>query len=218
MTDPTGGQSAAGETGQSAGTADPGQQPQGQAGGQSAPGATGTTPTDNGQSTVSREDYDRLRTQLAAADQKRVEAEKAHAQLRDKDMPEMQKAQRDLTESQARVTELEASLSSLRIENAFLSANTQDWHNPGAALQLLDRSKITVDSNGQVVGMKEAIEALAKSHAFLLKPKSADDGKGNTAPPPPGTSPSNGGIAPGSGAKPDASAVAARFPAMRQRI
>lgn len=223
MTAPLGGQSAADETGQGAGTIDQGTANAGTAGGQSAPGATGTGTTDSGQSTVPREDYDRLKNQLAAADQKRAAAEAAHAQLRDKDMPQLQKLERDLGDAQAALAERDATISQMRVELAFFNDNTHDWHSPALAIQSLDRSRITVDSEGKVVGMKDALAALAKQHPYLLKPASAGDGQGSgtgtpPAPPAPGTAPANGGIAPQAGTKPSAAELGKRFPAMRQRL
>jgi len=221
MTDPLGsGQSATGEAGQSAGSADPGAANAG-ASGQSAAGTTGTTATDGGQSTVSRAEFDQLRAQLAAADKKRADAEAAHAQLRDKDMPALQKAERDLQVATATLAERDAVITQQRVEIAFLTDNTREWHNPGAALQLLDRSKITVDADGKVMGMKDALTALATAHPYLLKPAPAGDANGGTgqqAPPAgPGTAPANGGIAPQSGTKPTVADLGKRFPALRQR-
>lgn len=221
MTDPLGAQSGAGGEGQSAGATDQGTGNAANAGAQSGAGATGTTPTDAGQSTVAREDYERLRTQLAAADQKRQQAEAAHAQLRDRDVPALQKAERDLVAATAAVSERDATIASMRVELAFFTDNTKDWHNSSLAIQSLDRSRITVDSEGKVLGMKDALEALAKAHPYLLKPAPAADGQGGTGTPPaplaPGTAPANGGIAPPAGAKPTTAELGRRFPALRQR-
>ena len=220
MTAPLGPQSGATDPGQSAVVGDQGVVTDPATGGQSAAGANPVTPTDPGQSAVSREEYDRLQARLQAADQRASQNEAALRQLRDKDMPEMQKLQRDLTETQKVVETLQATNSSLIVENAFLTNNDHDWHSPAAALQLLDRSKITVDDAGNVAGMKDALKALATAHPFMLKPKPAEGsgatGAGNS--PPPGTSPANGGINPQTGAKTDATAAAVRFPAMRQRL
>lgn len=219
MTAPLGGQSAATETGQSSGAGDQGTGTVVDASGQSAAtGTTGTPPVVE-QSVVSRAEFDQLRAQLAAADRRRAEAEAAHAQLRDKDMPQMQKLERDLTEAQAMATAAAEANSALRVENAFLVDNTYDWHSPQAALQLLDRSKVTVDDQGTVSGMKDALKALATSHPFMLKPQAAGaEGAAPGTSPPPGTAPANGGIAPQAGAKVDAKVAANRFPAMRQRL
>lgn len=221
MTDPLGGQSAATGTGQSAVTGDQGTGTATDASGQSAAtGQANQTPTDNGQSTVSREEFERLRTQLAAADKKRAEAEQQFAQLRDKDVPALQKAERDLQEAQTAVAQLKEATTALRVENAFLTDNTFDWHSPQVALAQLDRSKITVDVDGNVTGMKDALKALAQAHPFLLKPKTAEGTPpaGTTPPASPGTAPSNGGIGAQQGTAPDKAAMAKRFPAMKSRL
>ena len=221
MTDPLGGQSAATGTGQSAGTGDQGTSTATDTSGQSAAtGTTATTPPADGQSAVSREEFDRLRAQLAAADKARAEAQAAHAQLRDKDMPEMQKLQRDFQEAAAKVEALTTANQSLRVENAFImtAPGEYDWYNPSAALQLLDRSKITVDADGNVQGMKDALKALALAHPYLLKPKASDDQGSQGNPPPPGTSPATGGIARPAGTQPDVAAMTSRFPALKQRL
>lgn len=220
MTDPLGAPSGAGGDGQSAGPIDPGTGTAGTAGGQSASGTTGTTANADGQSAVSRTEFDQLRAQLAAADRKRQEAEAAHAQLRDKDMPALQKAERDLQVATAQLNERDVTIQAQRLEIAFFNDNTKDWHSPASALQLLDRSKITVDSEGKVSGMKDALEALAKAHPYLLKPTPAGDGDGGTGTPPataPGTAPANGGIGQPAGTKPTLDALGKRFPAIRQR-
>lgn len=222
MTDPLGGQSAATGEGQSAATGDQGAGNAANAGGQSATGTDGTTTAPNGQSAVTREEFDRIRAQLAAADKARTAAEAAHAQLRDKDMPALQKAERDLVAATAALTEKDNVIGAMRVEVAFLTDNTKDWHNPTAAMQLLDRSKITVDSEGKVMGMKDALEALAKAHPYLLKPASAEGQTGGNGAPAtnlaPGTAPANGGIAPQQGSKQSTADMAKRFPAMRQRF
>lgn len=218
MTMPVGGQSTAPDPGQSAGTGTQSTVTDPAAGGQSAPGATGATPPVDGQSTVSRAEFDQLRAQLAAADQRRAKAEQDFAQLRDKDMPALQKLERDLADATTALTERDAALANLRVENAFLTDNTYDWHNTATALQMLDRSKIQLDAEGNVVGMKDALKALATAHAYLLKPAAPDGGATPPAPPPPGTQPTNGGIAPQQGTKLNNDELGRRFPALRQRL
>lgn len=220
MTDPAGAQSGATGVPQSGDPANPGAVTDPATGGQSAAGANPQNPAEGGQSAVSREDYEKLQARLQAADRRASENEAALKQLRDKDMPEMQKLQRDLTEAQNALKELQAANSALVVENAFLQDNDYDWHSPAAALRLLDRSKVTVDDQGSVAGMKDALKALATANPFMLKPKAADadGGTGAATSPPPGTSPANGGINPQTGSKTDVKAAASRFPAMRQRL
>lgn len=212
MTTPEGGQGAA------AGT---------QSGAEGTPGAGAGAPESNptGQSTgtpavtpeteptVSRKDFDTLRAQLQAADQNRAKAESDLKQLRDKDLPEMDKLRRDNQELAAKAEAASKALEATRLENAFLTHADDKikWRNPATALKLLDRSKITIDSDGNVVGMKDAIEALAKSDPYLLEDKTPAEPQ---EPPVGGTLPGNNG---GSGTKPDKNKMAARFPAMRTR-
>lgn len=178
--------------------------------GQSA-GTPTTTPEP--EATVARKDFDAVRTQLQAADQKRQAAENELKQLRDKDLPEMDKLRRDNQELAAKAEAAAKALETTRIENAFLTHadDKTKWRNPATALKLLDRSKITIDSDGNVVGMKDAIEALAKSDPYLLEDKTPAEPQ---EPPVGGTLPGNNG---GSGTKPDKNKMAARFPAMRTR-
>jgi hypothetical protein len=221
MTDPLGAQGGAAGDAQSGGASDQGTGTDPATGGQSATGTTGVTPPADGQSAVSQGDYDRLKAQLQAADKRFSETDAALKQLRDKDMPELQKLQRDLTETQTAMTAVKAANEALRVENAFLTDNTHDWHSPAAALQLLDRSKVLVDAEGNVTGMKDALKALAQANPFLLKPKPAEEqgqGAGTGNSPPPGVMPANSGIAPQTGAQPDKGALAKRFPALRQKL
>jgi hypothetical protein len=195
MSQPTGEGAQSGATGAQGGTGDPTSQQQGgdPTGQQGDPGAqSGTQTPPPADATVSRADFDRLQAQLRAADQNRVKAENDLKQLRDKDLPEMDKLKRDNAELESRATKAEADLAEARISNAFLTANSHEWANPATALRLLDRSKIQIDpSTGDVSGVKDAAEALAKSDPYLLKPKSAEPGSGE--PPKPGTIPGNNG-------------------------
>lgn len=221
MTNPEGGQSATDPTGQSAG----GSTGTGTAGdpGQSAGGTgTGTDPNaaaGAGQSAdlVQRAEYEALRARLAAADKRAADNEAALKQIRDKDMPAIEKMTRDLAERDAQLAQQTTELNAKRIENAFLTDNTHKWRNPATAMRLLDQSKILVDSDGTVSGMKDALAALAKSDEYLLAPVEGDGGGDGKPPatPPLGTPPANGGT--GTGAS-SASAMQKRFPALRTRI
>lgn len=180
--------------------------------GQSAGATTPVTPEP--EATVARKDFEAVRTQLSEADRKREAAEAALKQLRDKDLPEMDKLKRDLADASAKAEEAAKALEATRIENAFLTHADDKiiWQNPATALKLLDRSKITIDSAGAVIGMKDAIEALAKSDSYLLKPKAAEE---NQDPPVGGTVPGTNGT--GKTTTPDKNKLAQRFPVMRTR-
>lgn len=221
MTDPTGAQSGAGEGAQSGigatGAGDGQQQTNQGTGAQS-----GTSDGQQGQAqsgkTYSEAEFQALMQRMQAADRRASEFEQQYKQLRDKDLPEMDKLKRDYAETKEQLEKANTALNALRIENAFLTSNSHEWHNAADALALLDRSKIAVDSEGNVTGMKEAIEALAKARPYLLKPKAegAAGGTGAT-PPPPTVVPANGGIG-GQATGQTVAEKARRFPAMRSRM
>lgn len=214
MTTPADGQSAVTGTQSGAegtqGTAGAGA-PESTTTGQSAGTQTPVTPEP--EATVLRKDFDAIRTQLSQADKAREEAQAALKQLRDKDLPEMDKLKRDFADAEAKRAEAEKALETTRIENSFLTHADEKikWRNPTTALKLLDRSKITIDSEGNVIGMKDAIEALAKSDPYLLEDKAATE---TVEPPVGGTVPGTNG---GTKAKTSADKMATRFPALRTR-
>lgn len=65
----------------------------------------------------------------------------------------------------------------LRIENAFLRNTKFQWKNPKAALKLADLTDVEINDDGEVEGLDDALEALAKSDPYLLaeKGKQGDD-------------------------------------------
>lgn len=212
MTTPDSGGQSATDPGQSAGgtgtqpdptTTDPT--------GQSA--GTGTT-TPPAEDTVSRKDFETLRNQLQASDRARNEAQAALRQIQDKDLPAIDKLNRDLAEANAAREKATAALEATRIENAFLTHDDDKikWRNPGTALKLLDLSKVTIDADGKVLGMKDAIEALAKSDPYLLEDKAASD---PAEPPVGGTVPGTNGRGGNTGV--NTKQQASRFPVVRSR-
>lgn len=179
-------------------------------------GSTGdTTGTDTATAqpagkTYTQAEMDAMRARMVAADQNRSKAESALQQLRDKDLPEMEKLKRDLEMNATRANEAEQALREARKENAFFANTKYDWQNPKAALQLLDKTKLDFDADGTVTGMDDAIEALAKSDPYLLKPKTEAKEE-----PKPGTVPGTNG---GTKATPSATQLSKRFPVMGTRI
>lgn len=153
---------------------------------------------------------DNFRERMRAADQRAAKFEQELKQLRDKDLPEAEKQQKDLAEANKRVETLETTNRDLALKVAFLSDNSVTWHNPDRALRLVDLSQVTIDEDGAVHGLKEALNALAKSDSYLIK----TDKEEKT--PPPGTSPGNNGSS--GTAKPKAGALASRLPVMNTRV
>lgn len=171
---------------------------------------SGTTTEPVAPATVSRDDFDRTVNQLRAADQKRAAAEAALQQLRDKDLPEMDKLRRDAEQFKAENDRLKKQMQGLAVETAFLRDNTVKWKDGSAALKLADMSKITVEEDGTVTGIKIAMEALAKQYPWMV-----DDGKPEPgATPPAGAPPMNGGT---TSNKPDTKGLAQRIPAFASR-
>lgn len=165
---------------------------------------------------VSQAEYDALRNRLSQADQKRAATEAELKQIRDKDLPALEKATRDLAEAQKQAEEAKEALKRTRLENAFITDNKYEWENPRTALKLADLSKVEVDDDGTVRNLTAALDALAKSDPYLLKKKADDgddgdggNGKGSTG------APGAGGRQ--SDTKLDAKKYAARIPALRTR-
>lgn len=184
-------------------------------------GATGTTgeSTQSGTETSTNTDADRTRQELEsyrermkAADRRAAEFEQQLKQLRDKDLPEAAKLQRDFEESQKQVTQLQETNRNLALQVAFLSDNTYSWHNPERALKLVDLDQLEIDADGKVSGLKDALKALATSDPYLVK----QEVKPEENKTPPGTAPGNNGTN-GSGQKP-AKQLESRFPVLRTRV
>jgi hypothetical protein len=150
-----------------------------------------------------------LRERMKAADQRAAKFEAELKQLRDKDLPEAEKQTRELQEAQEKVTALSETNKALALKVAFLSDNTFTWHNPERAMKLVDLSKVEIGEDGTVSGLKDALNALAKSDEYLLKTEK------ETVTPPPGTQPGNNGAS-GTG-KPRTGALAGRLPVMNTR-
>lgn len=161
---------------------------------------------------VTKAEYEALRERMRAADQNRSKAEAALQQLKDKDLPEHEKLKRDFEVAAARLAEAEKALRETRIENAFHRNDKYQWNNPGAAIKLLDYSKVEIGDDGVVTGLDNAIEALAKSDPYLIKPKvEAKEPEEKIG----GTMPGNNG---GAKAPANSSQMVSRIPALRTRM
>jgi hypothetical protein len=210
MTQPTdGGQSTASGTGQSTGSATDGTT------GTQASGAGQSTQQQAAPETVTKAEHDQLRDQLAAADRNKAAAEAKLKEMQDAALSEEERRKRDLETAQETLKVKDEKIKELQIDLAFLRDNTHDWHNPTAALALADKSKLSISDDGKTVnGLKEALEAVAKTHPYLLKPK---DGTTEGAGPPGVTGVAGQGSAPGQSNQ-SAAALAKRFPALKGRV
>lgn len=189
--------------------------------GENSKGETGTTAsstekgtqsgTQTTEETVSRADFESVQARMKAADKRAADFEAKFKQLTEKDLPEVEKLKRNFEETTKQVESLRTTNSKLALENAFLSDNTYDWHNPKRAMQVLDRSNVEINEDGTVTGLKEALKALASSDPYLLKPKTTEE-----EPPKGGTAPGNNGGTGGS--KTDPRKLAVRLPALNTRV
>lgn len=164
--------------------------------------------------TVSKADFDRVKTHLAEADRKREEAEKRLKEIDDKDKSELEKVTERTQELEKALQERDSVLAELRLENAFLTVNGVRWHDSKAALLLAQREGYldgVADDKGKVDQgkLKAALDKLAKEKAYLVN---KDDGAG--APPPSGTPAGSGSRTTKNG--PDDAALRERYRTLRR--
>lgn len=147
----------------------------------------------------------RDRTRRARRDRERLEKEiKA---LKARDTPELEQLKSERDELRAEREKLAGELREQRLKVAFFNSNTHKWKNPATALRLADMSEVEVDDDGEVTGLKEVLDALAKSDPYLVADKEDKEEKPKG---PTGTAGTKK-----EGGKP--SNLASRFPALRTR-
>jgi len=117
---------------------------------------------------LARENRWRRKETRKAEDAKKA-AETKIKEYEDKDKSELDKAKSDLEVANKRAEELAKANEQAALERSFLRNDKYKWHNPETALKLVDMSDVTVGDDGKVEGMKEAVDALAKEHPYLLK-------------------------------------------------
>lgn len=123
---------------------------------------------------VSRADLEAIEKRMKAADRRAEAAEKALKEKTDAEKGELQKAQDDLKEVQTSLEESQKVIMSLRLENAFLTANKHTWHEPDTALGLAQSGGYlddVVDEDGKVdkPALSKALDRLAKDKKYLVK-------------------------------------------------
>lgn len=119
-----------------------------------------------------REDYDDIKTKLTALEQ--AEADRAKAEMTAAERLEAEKAEalKKAQEAEDRSTARETAANQ-RIINAEFKSLAREANVPAdrlaAALKLADLSAVTVDDEGNAVGVKEAVEALVSAHVYLVE-------------------------------------------------
>ena len=152
--------------------------------------------------------------------QREAERERELNELREKvrkaeqaDLSELERTKSDLETKTKESNGLAEVNRRLAIENAFLLQNSVKWHDPAAALKLVDLSSVEV-KDGAVTNpdaLKEAIKKLADSSPWMV---AAEEDPGKKKPPakPSGQPPNGKQPDPN---QPDFDALAAKYPALR---
>lgn len=223
------------DPGAQSGATDPAQSGQGGTGTDPNAGAQGGAGADGGQAGSSgaqsgTEDKVHTAAELLAqrertraADQRAAQAEAELKALKDKDLPELEKAKKSVVELTAERDRLQTALKEERLARAFLEDNTHKWVNPRTALKLADLSKVDIDDNGAVVGLKAALDELAKSEPYLIDKGSGTGDGGGDSGGSGGKGSAGAGAPPANGQPPQGSKLSTadihkRFPATRTRI
>lgn len=118
-------------------------------------------------------DKEALRRRMKAADRARAAAEAELQKIRDKDKTELERAQTALTDLEKNVENLQGEVSTLRLQNAFLTSNSHKWHDGDTALALAEKKgylEDVVDDEGVVdkKALGKALDRLAKEHKYLV--------------------------------------------------
>lgn len=121
------------------------------------------------------EEKDRHVRRRQEAETERDQLKSKLDELESKDKSELEKTSARVTVLESENAALQESLKTARLENAFLASNDYEWHNPGRALSLADLKDVEIDDDGTVHGLKKALDALAKSDAYLLKDKEKEN-------------------------------------------
>ena len=106
---------------------------------------------------------DRFKARMEAADRRATVAERENRRLKaGKEDSLDEQGKQDLKDAVARAGRAEESLGSLRLQNAILVDTTYQWEDPELVLAALSKDDtVEVDENGKVVGVKQALKALA---------------------------------------------------------
>ena len=154
-----------------------------------------------------------------AAEQRADELQKKLQELEAKDTPEAQRVIAENASLKKNLEIMKEQLQEARLNNAFLADNSYEWHNPARALRLADLSDVEIDQDGGVTGLKEALDALAKSDPYLLKSSGNGDSKDNKNKKDPAEGkPGSGDSANGNKGKPkglDKAALENKYPGLR---
>lgn len=131
--------------------------------------------------TVSREDFERIKNQLKAADRRRAAAEREATELKRKDQTELENTKQDLEAVTKERDNYRDSFMNLARTNAFLTASAQNgitWHDPEDAMAAAGKALRELDideTDGSVTGVAQLVKDLAKRKKHLVKVTDEDN-------------------------------------------
>jgi hypothetical protein len=119
---------------------------------------------------VSKEEYERLKARMSAADKSAAEALKKVKEYEDKDKSETERLTGQVEELTKANADLVEQNKRLQFDNAFAMQSKHSWQDPEIVLGLVrGHEAITVEDDGTIKGLDKALEAIAKAKPFLLK-------------------------------------------------
>lgn len=161
------------------------------------------------------EDAEAYKRRMQAADRRASAAEAELQKYKDKEKSAEEKANDKVKESETNLAEANKTIKTLRLQNAFLVADDQSWHDPETALDLAESKGYLVDvvEDDGTINKKllaAALKKLATDKPFLVKKKS-DEGSGGS-----GASGGDVGGGRGSGGKIDEATLRRKYPALNR--
>lgn len=130
--------------------------------------------------TVPEAKYLQIKKHLAEADRKKQEALDELKKLQTKDLPEAEKLTAERDEAVESAKTYRGRFEKLARTNAFLMASGDlklTWASTTAALKLAELEDLEINDDGSVDGIKDAVQALAKEHPYLLAPSEGKEKK-----------------------------------------
>lgn len=168
-----------------------------------------TTSTETKSETVSKAEYDKVFARMQAADRAKIDAVNKLSEIEKEKLGNLERAVQERDEAVKENEQLKSEIQKTRIENAFHRENKYTWHDPADALAALDMSVVQIDEDGNVEGLKAAIDDVAKRKPHFVKK--------DTGPAPVATGdPANGRRKGDAVETTDRKALATRFPALRK--
>jgi hypothetical protein len=119
--------------------------------------------------TVSRSEFEALQRRMRAADRAKSAAEQRAEELEAAQRSELENAKASVVRLEKENESLKGTVSTLRIDNAFLTASNVKWVDPEAALRLVDMTDVTIGDDGKVEGLEAALQKLAEKKPYLVE-------------------------------------------------